>query len=501
MTRIARNFTFYCWAIKTTRKKQIENLNDYKTILERLEAAWVVGGVLADKVNERDGKGAIGVQGAERRVKRTKGDVIKIDFSVFKKKGGGFYQYYKRSMEELGLIDTMKNIPILTREGKSLANIFEENIKDTKYFKNFLHKIEIPKSVLLEYGQKSHFISLKKTTKEKNKLIDIFFKYDDNLDIPFSRKDTLTFILELVKLFESKNLILTDKNFRDIIFYKRTEKIDNYNPNNPNINRILSYWRFFVFHDYLTISLENILVCFIKETKRDSGISMNGFLDLYSKIINILSEYCGFDFSDKNLSNIIRNILRINGINDNLNATSSKKFDKKVSISSKFSEYNISKKVSESLSNEEYQKVVAFSILLLIILLIRFRHYIDKVDEEIIWIRNKCEGDTLDLFNIYDMVKTKINKLSLNSFLEFILDKIIYYHDLIAKEKLMSYGLDTKRFEKNGPSYHFKQDLEYSKRNSKFDAITSILEDLGLIVINDDNCKLTMEGKKILTNN
>ena len=278
----------------------------------------------------------------------------------------------------------------------------------------------------------------------------------------------------------------------------KTEKIKEYKPKTNIIENIISYWRFFVFHDYLTISLENILVCFIEATKKDSGTTIQEFFNKNLEILRILSKYCGFDLSKKKILTIIHQILQICDINKDFGPDSSELFDKKINFDSNLSEYTITKKISESLSKKEHNKVVAFSILLLLIIIIRFKQFIDKFDDVTFWMRDLCDNNYLNLFNIYNEIKINFNAFSLLDFFKFILKKIILQHDVIAREKQLSYGLDTFRFDRIGDSFHFKQELEYSRRNDKFEALISILEDLGLILITEKNCELTINGIKVL---
>ncbi len=499
MTRIARNYIFYCWSIKNALKTKVKTLKEYKQILAKLEAAWVIGGLLDDIEIKREGKGAIGKQRALRRINMSSEEEIDINFSVFKMKGGGFYQYYKSSMVQLGLIINTKYFYVLTPDGQLLSDIYESNIDNTLYFTKYLNKDKIPRTVLLEYGQKSHFIYLRNMKNEREKLKEILFKEDNNiLEIPYSRKNTLLLILDVIRLFEINNLLLTDEDFRNIVFYKKTKKIKNYKPKSNNIVKILSFWRLFVFHDYLTVSLEHFLVCFIESTKNDSGTSIQDFFYENNNILEIISNYCGFDLSTKNLYKIINNILYICDIKKDFSRESSEIFDKKINIHSNLSEYTICMKISEFKSKKQYHEVLAFSSLLLLVILIRFRHYVDKFDDITIWMRDICDYDRLHLFSIYNEIESKLNDFSFLDFFKFILNKVIIYHNFIAEDKRSSYGLDTFRFVRNGESFHFKQNLEYSQRNNKFRAIISILEDLRLAIITDTGCKLTIDGKKIL---
>ncbi|MHA1343313.1 MAG: hypothetical protein ACTSQG_04970 [Promethearchaeota archaeon] len=499
MTRIARNYIFYCWSLKVAIKKKFKTLNEFKQHLAKLEAAWVIGGLLDDNATGRDGKGAIGTQRAMRRITLSSEDEIDVNFSVFKMKGGGFYQYHRSSMAQLGLVITTKYLPVLLPNGEKLANFYESNIKTTTYFKNYLNIDVIPKSVLLEYGQKSHFNYLKNTKNENTELIKIFFsKNETSSEIPYSRRDTLVLLLDLINLFEQNNLILTENDFRNIIFYNRTENIKNCFYSSINLEKILAYWRFFVFHNFFTFFLEHLLVCFIESTKKDSGQSIDEFYSENKEITSILSEYCKFDLNDKNILQIINLILLNCDVKRDFGPKSSELFDKKVNIDSKFSEYILCKKISESLSKEQYTEVLAFSLLLLLIIVIRFRHYIENFDDETIWMRDLCDTDRLNLFHFNNEVQLIANKISLFDFFKSVMDKIILQHDIIAQEKQLSYGLNTFRFERIGNSFHFKQGLEYSQRNSKFNALTSILEDLGLIILNSKECRLTSEGKNLL---
>lgn len=69
----------------------------------------------------------------------------------------------------------MNKFDELTQIGEKVAQAYEDNIKNTDYFKKFITAEEIPIHVLKEYGTKACICALKKKTLEREALKEIFF--------------------------------------------------------------------------------------------------------------------------------------------------------------------------------------------------------------------------------------------------------------------------------------------------------------------------------------
>ena len=81
--------------------------------------------------------------------------------------------------------------------------------------------------------------------------------------------------------------------------------------------------------------------------------------------------------------------------------------------------------------------------------------------------------------------------------LEYILEKIIEQHNLIAYDKLL-YGNDSFRFQEQGNSFVFKREYVHAYRNNRFNSIKNIFEDIGLINNANGKHHITSLGKEVL---
>lgn len=436
---------------------------------------------------------------ALRRIRKSETEDINVDFSVFKMKGGGIYQYYKSSLSQLGLIIDTKPIPLLTDKGKQLAQTFENNIRNSTYFKNFLESKVIPKEVLKGYGKIANFIYLKNYKKEREQLLEILFNRNQiPSDIEFSRRDTLLFILDLFQTYEENKKLLNNDDFRCIIHYGVSSKNVSYSTSSTDISRILSYWRFFTFHNYLTFGLENILYSFILTTsKNEEGITEEEFIKNHRGFTKIIGKYLNQEIELMILDEVINCILKKCNIKKSFDILTSREFDEKVGIDSLFSEFNIMNNI-KILDQEDTVEVVGFSILLILITLIRYRHYIDTFDDKMIWINEISDVEVFNQNRLFNEIRNNLKLINLNGLFRLLLRKIINQHWIIAQDKEMSYGLDTYRFFNRGNKYFFKQFYTYSERSDKFNAIKNLLEDLGLIEYINEYYHLTIYGKDIL---
>lgn len=501
LTQVARYYTFYSWAIKEINKNQINNRREFYNKMNKLESAWVIGGLLDKDIYFLEEKGTLGKIKARRKIEMSD-KIIKVDFSLLSSNSGGVYnQNYKSPMYDLGLTFNMGEKDILTKKGKKIANSFEENIIDTEYFENYILKNKVPRRVLESYGKASSYLRLKETTKERNELIRLFLNDNHNLEgssYKYSRRDTLLLYLDLYKKFTQKNYNFTSEDFRNIIYFKETIKegsVIPYDPPNKSIQQVLEYWRFFQSHDYFTFCMESILTEFINETNTETGTTKDKFLEKFNNIHNKLKNYLGMGVGDENivLRDIVNQIMKSKAVDGKLNKENSKKLDDLIRIDGEISEKTIRDLIIEI---EDREKRMAYIILLLIIVILKYYRYLNKYDENMLWIKNEeAEEFGLHLF-INEIVKKSLNN-NIHGFLEKILTKIIKKHDYIAFQKL-SNGNETFKFRRVGDRYIYERDYSYTQRGTRFNIIRNIFEDIGLIKEEDEKYIITNYGENIL---
>ncbi len=377
----ARNYIFYCWAIKQLKNYNIKTHKEFNSNITRLETAYVVASILDTNNNFTNAKGPIGKRKGARLIKNTpEHKLINVNRSLLDNRGGGYAQYYRNSMYLLNLIYYKNGKLQLSIDGAKLAEYYEKNSNKTKYFNKFMADLEIPKPILEEYGKIANFLRLNEFISERDKLTQILFdinKNDTNIENPsstikFSRKYTFLLILELYNLFSTKDLNFTDDDFRNIVYYNMTKKQNNivtYKTDIEDIRRLIIHWKYFQLQNYLTFGLENILIAFTEVLKiqGEKGMSFKLFFDTYKDFYVYLKEYLKIDFLNKNLHEIIQELFFINGIDKTFDDDSLMEFNKKITIESKLSEFNIQNRFREILKPENIKVNLAHSVLLLII--------------------------------------------------------------------------------------------------------------------------------------
>jgi len=499
-TTVARNYSFYCWAIYDSLKRgNVRNRSQFANEIVRRENAFVLGCLLHHEKDEELFKNPIGVN-VGRRVLENSKRVIRMDFRVSKSDPEGFYGlYYRGPMNNLGLIRRGRRFDFLTKLGKEVALAFEKNIKQTKYYKKYIERKVIPKSVLRGYGKKACICMLKKKTKERELLRKIFLSKNlPEATLKYSRRDTLLMILEMIKKCDEKSVFFDDRVFRNIIFYSQfSDGKKNYRFTHSKFKEIKERWRFFQFHEYFSYALETILHVFVKELKlREKGLTKDEFLEMVSDYKKIIEEKLSTKVKDKRLIDIINRILALFGCGK-FGKGSSLIFDQKCTLSSKINEESITIEIDDMIEKDgNSSDLIGLCVILLLFLFIRFFHYYNSFDETYIWYHDISAGE-LGLISFTSEIRQKVNEFTLDEFLKYVLESVIFYHNIIAYNK-MTYGNDTFRFREISGRYFFVRDFEPTWRNTKMSGVLGILEDLGLCRTSEESRSITNDARKIL---
>lgn len=499
LTNRGRNFSFYCWSLKVVNESKPINRVEFYKRMAKVEAAYSVGGYL-DKIKyAADYKGPIGQLKARTRVDNTEGDKINLNFSVLNLLGGGFQQYFRTAMFNLGLVIPMQKIDILSESGKKIAEIFHENVKSTKYVKEFLLKDDVPKNILLEFGGKCSYRRLNEFDNEKSALIELFFSKNQNeSEIPYSRKESLLMLLDLFNKFTDLKIGFTEDDFRNIIYYnsfKNKDKIEKYNKD--YFSEVITPWRFYEFQEYLTTVLETILNVFLVSLKEnEKGMTKQEFLDKYNNLNELVGKRLNKNIKNKTIKEIIEIIQESVKSKKGLTKENSEEFDDACTLGHVLSEDSLNKTIQKEYESKEYEKVLADSLLQLLVMIIRYYQNINAYDESTMWIYER-EVSEWSLLTLYQDFKIKINSLTIEQFFAFLLGRIIEQHNLIAYDKLL-YGNDAFGFQEQGNIFLFKREYSPAPRSNRFNSVRNIFEDIGFIEYKDEKDKITKLGKKTL---
>lgn len=516
LTNRGRNYSFYAWAIKQANSEKPTTVKQFESRLAQLEAAYVMAGIL-DAEGRPGVKGPIGDRKGRQRLSESFKNV-NTEFSVLNNPAGGFGQYYRSSMSLLGLIAEARRYAILTERGKLLAEAYGQTIQGTEYLRKYLLESDIPIDVLREYGEKCSYLRMAEG-KEGDLLFEVLLdKNQNNSPDPTSRRDTILYVLSMHEYLEEQGCALDDSIFRDLIYFGCTVVDDKLIvPPRPSFaQRVLREWRFFQFQEYFSLALEQILVVFIEATEAERGVTKEEFLDMATANPGKMSIFA-YERASKNrastssmmspkeiaiaidsltVNEVMERILSHVGVKSSLSKTTSLEFDSAVSIGHDLSEANIANLLVSTEHNDS-GSVVHNSLLLLVILFLRYWQYKDEVDERTCWIRVEEEKET-SIYSFLCEVEGRLDRMTIGDFMKFTLNKIIDLHGRIAFEKLNT-GNDTFRFEERENGRYFsKRSYSYTERVDRFNSLENVLEDIGALTDDGTTMRLTEYGREVM---
>ncbi len=502
IANIARYYSFYAWAIKIVNKTTSSSYNDFMKKIALLESAFVIGGMLDEQ--EGGDRGPTGDRIAQKTLNSSE-DPILLPRSILKHVGGGYGQYYNNSMRDLRITIRSLNKDLLTPQGEKIASIFNKNVTDTEYFKEFLFSKECLRNILQEFGKKSNYLRLKDEREEQEALAQILFDKSAKL-----RRKSLLLILDIVNTLsqnESNEIDITrddaylkvDDFFRNIIFYKKYSIDEKLTIDLTPYADIIEFWRYFEFHDKFSVIMEYLFCTFLRYLKdAQNAKSLNEFFDYFKDIDIEVTEILGTNVKNWKLNQIINYFLIKHRIVGDLNFRTSKKFAKKCGVKHSHCEVINIKKIENEYSNRKYRIVVARCLVTLLILIMRYYYYLNHYSEELVEIKEREYGEfsldcvlTEERLNLFD--------LSFDNFFQYLIRTIIKKHDKIAIEKQES-GNYTFRFNEIGEKFTYCSVLrEYfpQQRNNHVSSNLFLLHDLGLIK-RDNWYNITPNGRNFL---
>lgn len=501
VTNVARNYSFYSWAIANLLKEnKVTQRAQFAEQLTKREAAFVIASIFheeekAVKLNPH------GYDKAIRFINKAKDGKYQVAFNVSDSNSEGFYGlYYGTPMNRLGLTVRSRLFDDLTPLGRDLARFYEENIKNTRYLANHVQDEDVAKEILSEYGGHACICQLVQPSREQDLLREIMFSknYRSAL-LEKSRKETLGLVLYLVNQCKALDIAFNGNVFRDFVYFGQVTNGESvFSLDLKCFEEIVSRWRLFQLHEYLTYALESLLHALLCELKRkEEGLSFDEFLNLIVNPAGLVSEKLMVSES-KNFEEIVGLVISNLGIKG-LNRESSIEFGNHCNLQAPVSEKTVFKALQEANSNSNLQQIVANSLAILILNYIRAFYLLSNVDPVTLWFNNRAIVDWSPVYFAQD-IKSKAATWSIDNLVRYFFKNVIERHDLIAYEKLLS-GNDTFRFEEKAGRLRFKMDIypNYpTQRSSRISSAVSILEQLGLINAENKMRMLTVDGERFL---
>ena len=381
-----------------------------------------------------------------------------------------------------------------------MASYYEENVRETRYFRKHIQDNDIDKDALVEYGDRACICRLVEPSKERNLLRRVMFSKNFRASVlEKSRVETLGLVLCLIKQCKALGIDFTGNTFRDAVYFDQTTNGQSVSSLDlQDFQEIASRWRLFQLHEYLTYSLESLLHALLGQLKRkEEGLSLDDFLKLLSDPSSLVAETLNIPNAET-IDDFVNKILNNYGLEE-LSQESSLKFSQNCNLTSLISEKTMFTALQESNKRNDLELIVGHSVGILLLNYIRSLYLLSSVDPVTLWFNNRAIIDWSPTFFAQE-IKSRATKWSIENLVRYYFARIIERHDIIALEKQMA-GNDTFRYEEKAGRLRFRMDIypDYpTQRSSRISSVISILQQLGLIGVENKVKTLTADGEKFL---
>lgn len=482
LTKRARNYSFYCWAIDDIlTANQITSRTQFRSEFVKRETAFVMASILHESKNPNP-KNPYGVEKC-KWILESKDEEFDTGYSVSDGNPEGFYGlYYQNALRQLGLTIRGRKFDALTPLGKQLAHAYSKNVSSSKYYHQ-LSSTTQKRSTLAQYGEYSCICKIAEPTEERELLIKILFSknsFPSATFLDFSRRDTLLLILDSIETCNRNNVKFTDLIFRNIIYLKQFQQD----------NEVLAYdqkfvsaapflWYLFQLHSYFSFAAETLLEAFVSSLKsNDSGLTIEEYISSIGASIGLIRNSLGIEPKERTLREFVQQLLLSYEIKS-FDIVSLAHFENKCSLMSALNESILQSNIIKAIEVSDYDSAISQSVLLIIFVFLRCYRHLENADPKFIWYYSKAIEEFGVLSYSYE-IAAKLLDMTVDRFIRYLFTSVIQQHDNIAYGKLL-YGNDTFRFQEHMGRYFFKHDMKAKEKNSRVDTILSLLRELGLV--------------------
>lgn len=522
VTPRARYYSFYVWTINQVGINA-QTLNEFKNKFYDVERLFMMSCLAHEQLGGRD-RVHTDINGSDkgRRIWGESNQNITLDFRYFGNKLGGYGQYYQGAIARLGLTTMSENSVFEkpTELGLEIADSFEFVAKKSG-FKDLIRKKTVNKEELEKCGRTICLCRLKTDkSNDLQPLRTVFFDLKKRLggSVDFYRQQTLSIILLCCETSAKHNFKLTDQHFLDACYYgqirEKKEVFQVYFP--KPFAETVSRWKIFRAHDYLAYSAEALLSQFLKLIAEEpSGATKEDFVNtltsreafsLFKSQINL--ELAADDFSQVTLRNLLDLISEAQGVSvfTKNPGEVSQQFDKKVLLTSKHSEYTAIKTTEKYFEEKSSRPELTVASWLTLLASIYERFFWVSKTKQSLWgeflIRQTNLSHGLSPATFVASCENLFEKdVSLLDFVKwFVEEYVIEQARHVYEEKSFSFQYKPRCwFHKEGDRYLKDRDYQPGHRNARFESAISILEDLGLIIVNASSIELSTDGTELLS--
>lgn len=488
VTDRARYYSFYAWVLKRFLELPGSSrlIDDFKgPFFRRHEVAFIA----ACYSHHLDGTPLGGLIGAgvnsyKARQLWEESNSLSLDYDYFQHKLGGFGQYYRSPMEEMGIIAPNKHpgwVYRLTTRGKELADAFEHSVADTSYFRALQQKGElerITRQAAKTYGEVACLCQQALGRGEDQELLrDAFFRFDDtSTDGPHvRRRQALGVVLDLVQGAGRK---MERYMLRPALY------LGEYGPNllyrpSAEIARWVARWKMVEIRHLYTFGLQNLFAAFLLYlSEQEAGLTFDRYL---AWACSVLPDSNG----DQTLGQYLNQLCQAVGLNTGW-ISAEDRFDTVCRQGTQRDEFTL---VTQAFAGRgDAARLVNSGLRILAQLFLRFlpRH----LEQDVSW-TELAYRERLPLSEFFTAFRERATDpgCTVADCLTWLYrDLILGQHEFIALEKLRFQGYDTFKFHyRDGQFYWpFFKSEDYREpirlTGLRLNNVLTMLTDLGLVL-------------------
>ena len=525
LTTRARYYSFYVWVIKNINDvENIVRFDQFENAFFDRERAYAMACIAHEQSGSNPNGDHSSILGSQKGGPKWQESGKKVSMYGFRHLGnrlGGYGYYYQASIGNLGLTEQEQTKDVLTPLGRKLAEAFEKTVSQTEYYRKFIGKDIIPKSVLNEYGSKCCLCLLcEREATDRAILRDIILgmnKESQGNRYYQNRQNTLSLILYNIYILSQQSALLDGQRFLDIAYFRqfisKGSVRDYVFPR--QLDETLERWKMFRSHDYFSYACESLLNAFLEslDIHRITGLSFSGFLDLIDdvELAKEMSSILRAKFRVKSSKDVLVNdvLSKIHSlVTDHkphkFNSDISREFDSSCNLGSRINEQVLVTKLQNHFESEDFNlsKSTVWALLVLLLLHARFYWRSKAKDMSWRWLILRSESDLSPSNLVFQLEKKLLNpNYTLFDFISWIYrDHILTQAINIYNQKVGSslYSRPISWFHQDGKMYRIDRLYSARFRNSRFNSCLTILNDLGLCRLSGSHHELTADGKDVL---
>jgi len=227
LTPHPRYWSFYAFVVDEFWKRDLPRTGtSFRRFLRHKESIFSVAGHLCSNPMHRGmpiGSRRVGPLVAEGKVSYS------ANFDYMKSSGGGYGLYYATAMQATGVVrlaDRDLGLPVdavTPGLGVEAAESFRSAISETKYWKKYFDRDDVPAGVVEELSEVSCLCQLRNDAPDRDVLVKIFLNGGHESEVK-SRQNTLRLILELAK--QTSDVSINESDFRRLMLYGYAYHVD-----------------------------------------------------------------------------------------------------------------------------------------------------------------------------------------------------------------------------------------------------------------------------------